>query len=65
MSIERGQKTAYSDDIRWRVVWRKLGMEMTFKDIAKGLHIALSTAYRMYKQFKTTGDADLKREATV
>ena len=62
MSIEPGRKTVYSTDIRWRIVWRRLGMEMKFKDIAKELHIAPSTAYRIYKQFKTTGDAELKEK---
>ena len=34
-------------------------MKMKFKDIAKGLHIVPSTAYRIYK---TTGDAELKEK---
>ena len=34
-------------------------MEMEFKAIANGLHIAPSTAYRIYKQFKASGDANL------
>jgi len=59
MLIEPGRKAAYSNDIRWRVIWRRLGMEMEFKAIANGLHIAPSTAYRIYKQFKASGDANL------
>ena len=48
-NIECGRKFAYSSDIKWRVVWRRLGMEMTYKDIGKGLHIAPSTAHRISK----------------
>ena len=53
MSAEPGRKTGYSADIGWRVVWRRLGMEMSFRDISKHLQIAVSTAYR--KRFEQTG----------
>ena len=56
MSAEPGRKVGYSSDIGWRVVWRRLGMEMAFKDISKHLQIAPSTAHRIFKRFQLTGD---------
>ena len=36
-------------------------MEMTYKDIGKGLHIAPSTAHQIFKQFKATGNVDQQK----
>lgn len=54
-SAEPSRKKAYSADIGWRVVWRRLGMEMTFKEISLHLQIAPSTAYRIFMRFESTG----------
>ncbi len=45
MSAEPGRKTAYSTDIGWRVVWRRIGMEQNFTEIGARLQIASSTAH--------------------
>ena len=55
MSIEPGRKRAYSADIGWRVVWRRIGMGQNFLDIASRLQIAPSTAHRIFTRFKVTG----------
>jgi len=55
-SAEPGRKAPYSRDIRWRVVWQRIGMELPFKKIAMNLNIAASTAYLHYKRFETTGE---------
>ena len=46
---------AYSKDIGWRVVWKRIGLEMKFKDISKELNIAASTAHKIYHRFEQTG----------
>ena len=56
ISAEPGRKAPYSCDIRWRVVWQRVGMELPFKTIAKNLNIAASTAYLHYKRFQNTGE---------
>ena len=56
MSAESGRKTAYSADIGWRVVWQHIGMRLTYKQIGTRLHIASSTAHRIFARFKTSGD---------
>lgn len=56
MSAEPGRKAAYSRDIRWRVVWQRVGMELTFRDIATNLSLSLGTVCNHFKRFENTGD---------
>ena len=64
MSAEPGRKRAYSVDIRWRVVYQRIGMELHFHKIANRLNIATSTAHRIYQQFKRTGSVEpVRRKA--
>jgi hypothetical protein len=49
MSAEPGRKAPYSEDIRWRVVWQRIGMELTFREISKNLCLALGTAHNHFK----------------
>ena len=58
MSVEPGRKVRYSSDIGWKIIWKRLGLGMTFKEISKDLHIAQSTAHRIYKKFVLTGSVD-------
>ena len=55
-SIEPARTSAYSADIAIRVVWQRLGIGMTFRDIAKRLQIGLGSAHRLYRRFTETGD---------
>ena len=52
MSAEPARKNAYSVDLRWRVVYQRIGMALPFYKIAKNLNIATSTAHRV----ETSGD---------
>ena len=45
MSAEPGRKKAYSGDIRWRVVYQRIGMHLTFEAIARNLNIKHSTPH--------------------
>ena len=38
------------------VVWRQLGLDMTFREISRHLQISTSTAHRIYRKFEETGD---------
>ena len=60
-SCEPGRTKAYSIDIRWRVIWQRLGMGLRFREIAHRLNIAVGTAYNTYKLFKLTGSVDKKK----
>ena len=58
MSAEPGRKKAYSIDLRWRIVYQRIGMNFTYERIGKNLNISMSTAHRTYKIFLTTGNVD-------
>ena len=38
-SAEPGRKKAYSEDIRWRIVWQKIALNCSFRDMAQNLNI--------------------------
>ena len=59
-SAELDRKKAYSEDIRWRVVWQKIAFDYPYRDIAKNLSISTGTTYNTYKLFETTGNVDPK-----
>ena len=56
MSAEPGHKSAYSPDLRWRVVWQCIAMELSFRKIALSLNISCSTAQTTFKLFEQTGE---------
>lgn len=56
-SAEPARTSAYSADIAIRVVWQRMGMGMTFRDIAKRLQkVGLGSAHRLYRHFTETRD---------
>ena len=57
-SAEPGRKRAYGPELRWRVVYQRIGMNLGFESIAKNLNIAVSTAHRTYRLFERTGNVD-------
>ena len=56
MSAESGRKRAYSTDIRLRFIYQRIGMGLRCCEIATNLNIAISTAFRIFKQFEISGD---------
>ena len=58
MSAESGRKKAYSSDIRWRIIYQRVGMGLTFHEIAKNLNLALSTAHRTFSIFERSGTVE-------
>ena len=61
-STEPGRKTAYSVDIRWRVVWQRLAKELSFREIARNLNISLGTAHNIWERFVQTGEVDANKQ---
>ena len=61
-SAEPSRTTAYSDDIRWRVIWQKLVRELSFVQIAQNLNIAVGTAYNIWSRFVHTGEVSAKKQ---
>ena len=58
MSAEPSRKKAYSPDLRWRIVYQRIGMNLPYYKIAQNLNIAASTVHRTYQLFEETGKVD-------
>ena len=58
MSAEPGRKTAYSNDLSWRIVYQRIAMNLPFVKIAQNLNIAVSTVHRIYRLFEESGTVD-------
>ena len=56
MSAEPGRKAPYSRDLRWRVVWQRIGMELSFRKISINLCLSLGTVHNHFKRFQQTGE---------
>ena len=59
-SAEPSRRKPYSVDIRWRVVWQRIGMDLSFRSIACRLNISVGTAYNIFKLFELTGSVEAK-----
>ncbi len=55
MSAEPSRKKAYGIDLRWRMVYQRIAMNLRLQKFARNLNVALSTVHRVCKQFKQTG----------
>ena len=55
MSINPRRTSAYSEDLRWRMVWQKEGLGLSNNDIASNLGVDPSTVSRVVSLFKATG----------
>ena len=55
-SAEPRRKAPYAADLRWRMVWQRIGMELPYRTIAKNLNVALGTVYHINRLFLDTGD---------
>ena len=55
-SAEPKRTSAYSQDIALRVVWMRVGMDLTFRRIAIRLQIGLGSAHRLYQRYVRSGN---------
>jgi len=62
-SAEPKRTAAYSHDIALRVVWMRLGMDLTFRSIADRLQIGLGSAYRLYQCYVRTGTFNARKRS--
>ena len=46
-SCEPSRSSAYSEDMRWRIVWQSYGLGVSNKEIASNLNIGVSTVRRI------------------
>ena len=55
-SCEPHRSSAYSEDLRWRIVWQREALGVSCSEIATNLNIDISTVKRVLQTFATTGD---------
>ena len=55
VSYEPARSSTYSDDLRWRMVYQRMALGLTFDQISKILRVDKTTAQRTVTLFKTTG----------
>ena len=60
-ACEPARKSAYSNDLRWRMVWQREVLGYKLKRVASNLCVDMSTVHRITQQFKTTGTVDKKQ----
>lgn len=54
-SCETKRCRAYSDDIRWRIVYQSEGLGLTYRQVAANLCVDVSTVSRVVRIFEQTG----------
>ena len=50
------RRSPYSQDLRWRIVWQRVGLNMKVEAIANNLGVDASTVSRIVQLFSATGD---------
>ena len=61
MSCEPLRRAPYLFDLRWKVVWQRLALALTYKQISRNISISVSTAQRVYRLFELTGNVSPKQ----
>ena len=59
-SNEPARSSAYSEDLRWKIIWQRLALELPTKVVAKNLCIDGSTVRRTCEAFNNTGAVSKK-----
>ena len=49
-------RRSYDRDLRWRIVFQRIGMGLQYGKIAQNLNVSTSTAYRICARFDATGE---------
>ena len=62
-SVEPTRRAPYSNDLRWRIVWQRIALDLGYQEIARNLNISTGIAYNIFKLFESTGEVDSKQPA--
>lgn len=60
-SCEPKRCSAYAQDLRWRMVYERQVLGLTYHNIGANLHVDPSTVYRTVQHFLNTGTVDKKK----
>ena len=56
MSCEPNRTSAYSSDLRWRIVWLRITRYYSYRAISRSLCVGIGTVSRVLQQFNDTGE---------
>ena len=59
-SIEPARTSAYSEDLRWRMVWQREALGHSYEEVAKNLGVDKATVWRTVSLFNETGSVSKK-----
>ena len=59
-SIDPSRATAYSEDLRWRMIYQKEGLCLSYANVARNLQVDISTVKRTVKLWQRTGGVKKK-----
>ena len=54
-SSQPSRSSAYSEDLRWKIIWQRFSLELPVKSVARNLSIDESTVRRICTRFNCTG----------
>ena len=60
-SCEPDRTADYSEDLRWRMVYQRIGVGRSYREIAESLNVDQSTVMRTVALFEETGDVQKRR----
>ena len=59
-SCEPARSSAYSSDLRWRLVWQVMALSLPVNQVASNLCVDECTVRRVVKRFEATGTVEKK-----
>lgn len=62
-SCEPLRGRAYDENIRWRMIYQREMLGLTFQEVASNLNVNTSTVWRVVKQFQEQGPVSAKQNA--
>ena len=60
-SCEPSRSSAYSSDLRWKLVWQTIALQLPTRQVASNLSVDESTVLRIVRLFETTGSVDKQK----
>ena len=58
---ERSRSSAYSSDLRWRIIWQRLPLSLPAKEVSSNVSVDLATVHRIVCKFESLGNVEKKR----
>jgi len=60
-SYERTRTNAYSEDLRWRIIYQRLALDYSLQRVADNLGVGVATVHRIETAFAETGSVGKRK----